>query len=283
MIGLQLAAAGCNGEAIDYYTRAETVRRTLAGARPASVTDRDELATCQTNIADLFRKAGRRDEARALCERARAVCEALVRDHPQFTQYRGGLAETELRTGQMLLDDGDAAGAAPPWKRAVAQYESLKNLTISQTFFRSCCHAGLAGLAARPNSGASVEQGQAESDRAMSWLRRAVAMGYRNPDVYRTPPRPAPRPARLPGPVDGRGVPGRAVRPRQKGPTDLPIAANWIPRYRLSLHKWVAPKCPRASVRRHRSRLIRGCLDSTDLRTPRRCDRRRPLRGEPSR
>ena len=53
---------------------------------------RDYSANCQTNMADLFRKAGRRDEARAACERARALREPLVRDHPQVTAYRGGLA-----------------------------------------------------------------------------------------------------------------------------------------------------------------------------------------------
>jgi eukaryotic-like serine/threonine-protein kinase len=144
------------------------------------------LANCQTNLADLLRKAGRRDEARAACERARALREPLVRDHPQFPNYRGGLAETELRTGQVLLDAGDPAGAAAAWRRAVALYDGLESRRGEQAFLRSCCHAGLVGLAGRPGSGVSVEEGRDESDRAVSWVRRAVAEGYRNPDAYRT-------------------------------------------------------------------------------------------------
>jgi eukaryotic-like serine/threonine-protein kinase len=183
-IGRQFAQAGRNDEAIDYCTRAETVVRAVAAAKSATAADRDDLAACQTNVADLLRKAGRRDEARAACERARALRGALVRNHPEFTEYSGGLAETELRTGQALLDAGDAAGAAAAWKRSVALYDGLKYLTISQAFFRSCCHAGLAGLATRPGSGVSAGEGQSESERAMNWLRRAVALGYRNPDAY---------------------------------------------------------------------------------------------------
>ena len=171
---------------MNYNARRDTVARTLAGVRSTAAADRDDLANCQTNIADLLRKAGRRNEAMATCERARVLRESLVRNHPQFTEYRGGLAETELRTGQVLLDKGDAAGAAAAWKRAVALFDGLKNLTISQAFFRSCCHAGLAGLATRPGSGVSAGEGQTESERAMTWLRRAVAMGFRNPDAYRT-------------------------------------------------------------------------------------------------
>ena len=41
------------------------------------------------------------------------------------------------------------------------------------------------GSPAGRDSGVSVEEGQTESDRAMSWLRRAVTMGYGNLDSYR--------------------------------------------------------------------------------------------------
>ena len=137
-------------------------------------------------MADLLRKSGRRDEAREACERARKLREPLVRDLPQVTTYRGGLAETLLKSGQVHLDAHDLAGASAAWERAARLYDALKFPNGEQAFFRSCCHAGLAGLAARPGSAVSAEQGQAESDRAMSWVRRALALGYRNPDAYRT-------------------------------------------------------------------------------------------------
>ncbi len=44
----------------------------------------------------------------------------------------------------------------------------------------------LAGLAAKPGSGMTAAEGRAESHRAMEWLRRAVAAGYRNLTILRT-------------------------------------------------------------------------------------------------
>src|SRR5208282_1822144 len=100
-IGGLFAAAGKNGEAIEYYTREETIRQKLAAAESALPGDRNELANCQTKTADLLRTAGRRVEARAACERALALQEPLVKEHPQITDYRGSLALTCLRTGQV--------------------------------------------------------------------------------------------------------------------------------------------------------------------------------------
>ena len=42
------------------------------------------------------------------------------------------------------------------------------------------CHAELAGIAAKPGSGMTPADGQAEADRAMEWFKRAIAVGYRN-------------------------------------------------------------------------------------------------------
>jgi len=49
----------------------------------------------------------------------------------------------------------------------------------------ACCHAALAGLAGRAGSGVSAAEGEIEAARAMEWLGRAVAMGYRNANALR--------------------------------------------------------------------------------------------------
>ena len=143
------------------------------------------LANCQTNTADLLRKAGRRVEARAACERALALREPLVKEHPQDTSYRGGLAETYLRIGQLQSDAKDLAAATATWRRAIALYEGLKVPNRSDSFLRACCHACLSELGNRPGSGVSAEEGRAETDRAVSWLRKAVTAGFGNPDAFR--------------------------------------------------------------------------------------------------
>jgi hypothetical protein len=52
-------------------------------------------------------------------------------------------------------------------------------------FETACCHAALAGLAGRAGSGVSAAEGEIEAARAMEWLSRAVAMGYRNANELR--------------------------------------------------------------------------------------------------
>jgi eukaryotic-like serine/threonine-protein kinase len=184
-IATLFGAAGKDPEAIEYYTWEETILQKLATAESALPGDRNGLAICQTNTADLLRKLGRRVEARAACERALALQELLFKEYPQSTEYRGVLAATCLRTGQVQCDAKDLAAAAATWRRAIALYEGIKSPYDEQLFFRACCHAGLSELGNRPGSGVSAAEGRAETDRAMSWLRKAVTAGYSNPDAFR--------------------------------------------------------------------------------------------------
>ncbi len=185
-IGWQLAQAGKINDAIGYYTREEAIRLKLAEASSATTESRDYLANCQTNTAEVLRRLGRLDEALAACERSLAVREPLVAAHPEVPFYGAGLGETLLRLGQVRCDMGNLSGAAAAWNRAGGQYAGNKSLSGEQTFFHACCHACLAGLAGRPGSGVSPARAMDEAEEAMAVLHRAVAMGYRNPDNYRT-------------------------------------------------------------------------------------------------
>jgi eukaryotic-like serine/threonine-protein kinase len=129
---------------------------------------------------------GRLDEALAACERALAVRELLVKTHPEVPNYRAGLRDTYLRLGQLRRDLENLDGAVDVWKHASEQFESNESLDGANTFVIACCHAGLAGLAGRRGSGVSNEEGAEWAEQAMSGLRHAVAMGYRDPDAYRT-------------------------------------------------------------------------------------------------
>jgi hypothetical protein len=61
----------------------------------------------------------------------------------------------------------------------------LPSRTNEGWFETACAHAALAGLAGRAGSGVSAAEAVTEADAAMALLRRAVAMGYRSPDVFR--------------------------------------------------------------------------------------------------
>ena len=53
-------------------------------------------------------------------------------------------------------------------------------------FQTACARAALAGLAGRGGSGVSAAEAVTEADAAMALLHKAVGVGYRNPDAYRT-------------------------------------------------------------------------------------------------
>jgi tetratricopeptide (TPR) repeat protein len=185
-IGLQFAQARKMDEALAYHTQEEAIWQKLAAASSATPGDGDALANCQTNTAEVLRRAGRLDEALAACERALAIREPLVAAHPELPGFRAGLGETYLRLGQVRFATTNLAGAAAAWKRALTHYEGTETLNGESTFFRACCHAGMAGLAGRPASSVSAVEGVDEADKAMVLLRQAVTLGYRNPSAYRT-------------------------------------------------------------------------------------------------
>ena len=113
------------------------------------------------------------------------AAEALVKDHPETADYRLGLGESLLRSGLARRDEGDAAGAAADWRRADALLEGAGALDPEFTFIHACCHASLSWAAGRPGSGVSADEADAEAAKALALLRRAAAMGYRNPATYR--------------------------------------------------------------------------------------------------
>jgi tetratricopeptide (TPR) repeat protein len=205
-LGRLFAQAGKNNEAMDYYHLEEEVRQKLVDATPSdegrqlsdkdfavypSMGRTDELASCQVNSANFLRGVGKHAEARSACQRALALLEPLAKAHPENPIYLGRLAEIYLRSGQLRCDAGDLTGATSAWKQAVMFYDRVRSsrtvqLEPSQMFLLAGCHAGLSALASRPASGVQAAEGPTESDRAMKWLRQAVAVGYRNPAAYRT-------------------------------------------------------------------------------------------------
>jgi hypothetical protein len=134
----------------------------------------------------VLRRLGRPAEALDHCKRAVTVREALVKEDPLTTVYRGGLAETYLNRGLARRALGDLAGAAADLRRALALYDGLESRTGEQGFLFACSHAALAGLAGQAGSRLSAAEGNEEADRAMALVKMAVAMGYSNADAYRT-------------------------------------------------------------------------------------------------
>jgi len=62
-------------------------------------------------------------------------------------------------------------------------YEGLPFRSGEEWYELACRHAALASAAGREGSGISAGDGEADADKAMTLLHKAVAQGYRNADA----------------------------------------------------------------------------------------------------
>jgi len=100
--------------------------------------------------------------------------------------YRGRLAWNCLNRGLARRALGDHPGAAVDIQRAVALVDALPSRTAELSFLSACAHAALAGLAGEAGRHASAAEASGEAGAAMALLRKAVAMGDRDPGALRT-------------------------------------------------------------------------------------------------
>jgi eukaryotic-like serine/threonine-protein kinase len=182
-LGNLLAQTGRPTEAEGEHRRALEIREKLAAGNPKVPGYRNDVASCHTNLSVILRRRGRPAEARDGCNRAIAIREALVKEDPKVPMYRSDLAWSCRRRGLARRDLGDFAGAAADARRAVALWDSLPSRTGEEWFETACARAALADLTGRDGSAAEAA-GEAET--AMALLHKAVAMGYRRLDAFRT-------------------------------------------------------------------------------------------------
>jgi serine/threonine-protein kinase len=160
--------------------------RDLVDDNPRVPLYRHRAADLENNLSLALRRLGRPAEARDHAERAGALHEALAREHPTTPDYRAGLAENAVNRGLACLDLGDPAGAAADFWRALGLYDGLSSRSVEQWFLSACSHSALSGLGGRTGSGVSSSEASSQAQAAMTLLHKAVSMGYRNPDAYRS-------------------------------------------------------------------------------------------------
>jgi eukaryotic-like serine/threonine-protein kinase len=180
-IGWLRQQMGRYAEALPEYLRELETRRRMETADPTNSAYRDDMANCETNIAAVLVALGRPGEGREACDRAIAIRRRLIESDPSNVDYRAGLGESFLRSGQLRRANGDIAGAAADWRRALALFEGLPPRSGDIAGLEACCHAMLSTLAGLPGSDVSASDGPREADRAMAILRRVVAEGARAP------------------------------------------------------------------------------------------------------
>ena len=173
---------GRYAEALPEYRRELESRRRMEAADPTNSGYRDDMANCETNIASaLLAWLGDPAGGRAACDRAIAIRRRLIESDPENKDYRAGLGESLLRSGQLRRAAGDIPGAAADWRQAVALFEGLPAPVRAGEIagLEADCRAMLSTLAGLPGSGVSAADGPHEADAAVALLRRAVADGFR--------------------------------------------------------------------------------------------------------
>jgi len=190
-LGWLLTQTGQPAAAEAEFRTALLLFRKLADDNPQDPRHRDAAANVDNNLSVALRRLGRSTEARVHCARAVAVREALVKEYPKSPDYRGGLAENYLNRGLTRRALGDPAGATADVRRALALFDALPwrsedEWEYQRRFTFACAHAALAGLAGQAGSGVSAGEAVSQAETAMALLHKAVAMGYRNADTFRT-------------------------------------------------------------------------------------------------
>jgi serine/threonine-protein kinase len=194
-VGLLLEYRGDLSNAEAEHRKALAIFHMLADSNPRLPVYRNSVASAHAALSSVLRRLGRPAEARDHDEWAIAAREGVVKEDPTNREYREGLSGDYVSRG--LCGDylsrgmtrralGDFAGSAADIRRALKLLGEQPQWWYWQCLRSAWYHSALAGLAGQPGSGVSAAEGASEAETAMTLLRKAVAMNYRNAAALRT-------------------------------------------------------------------------------------------------
>lgn len=183
--------------------RAVKILEDLAAKFPAVATYRGELASAYNLDAERLRGRGKRDEAKARAEQARAMLERLAVERAGEPRYAVALATSRQILGRLLALEGKTAEALKAFQGAADALEAMKDAdrTGADAYALACdLSLGLTLIGVKdgakpiddPEDPSLTPVDRARRDvyarRAVAALRQAVARGYDSPDLYRRDP-----------------------------------------------------------------------------------------------
>ena len=184
-IGEMLLQMGKPGRRRPSVARRVAIQQKLADDNPAVPIFRDRLAVALTYLGDVVRSNGRAAEAKGCYDRAIALKEPQLKEDPTDTLHRYYLACAMRRAGWP-----SAISATPPARPPILG----GRWTVATGCRRRSTRAGSRRPAAarrsrawpgRPARECRSAEGEDAAAKAMEWLGRAVAMGYRNTNQLR--------------------------------------------------------------------------------------------------
>jgi tetratricopeptide (TPR) repeat protein len=181
-----LIRSGRAGEAVAAGRHAVRLLEQKVEAQPDKLEYRDGLGLALVVLGDALRATGSPGPARDTYDRAIAMAELLSRDRLDFGSSNSRLGSCLRRRGLARAGMGDLAGAAADARRALGLYDGLPSRAGEEWYETACCHAALAGLAARGGAGLSPAEAAVETEATMGMMHKAIARGYRDMGGFRT-------------------------------------------------------------------------------------------------
>ncbi|OJW17874.1 MAG: hypothetical protein BGO49_30765 [Planctomycetales bacterium 71-10] len=189
--------------ATNSLARASKILEDLSAKHPAVASYRGQLAAAYNLDVEMLRGRGRRDEAKARADRARAILERLVVERPDEPRYVAALATSRQLLGRLLAQEGKAAEALKSFRSAADSLEGMKEAdrTGADAYALACdLSLGLSLIGVKDGgkpiadaddpalTPADRSRRDLYARRAVEVLRQAVAKGYDAPDLYRRDP-----------------------------------------------------------------------------------------------
>ena len=184
-LGVVLLQVGKRAEAEVECRKAQGIAERLTADYPSLTQYGYTLSLAFAVLGDVVRSSGRAAEAKSFYDRAIALLEQRFKDEPLLAWAGYPIVYSMRRRALALRDLGDPARAAADTRQALLRCDGSPPQSGTHSFETACGHATLAGLAGRAGSGVAAAEGEQEAARAMEWLGRAIASGFRNANLLR--------------------------------------------------------------------------------------------------
>lgn len=141
-------------------------------------------------LSDLQRKDHRTADAIASYNEAYKEGIKLVQDNPRQVLFKAVVADILRCRGLAYLQDSQkAANAVADTRQSLEMWESLPGRDGEQWFGTACCHAVLATLAGKKDSGIDPSQAKKEADLAMEILvKQVIPKNFKDISSFRNEP-----------------------------------------------------------------------------------------------